>query len=183
MHTGQARQLDPLSVQMNNMHGMMLYYAGDTTGALRQYERTVDAEPDSAWVRQNPWVLTNFSRVAAAAGRKALAVRLVERALEVVPSHPRPIFDLAHAYVAAGEPNTARAMFARADTAHPHHAVYRALLHGILGEPDEAFAWFDRLREWPLPSLVSLNCEPRLAALRADPRFKRVRQRLNLPPD
>ena len=93
------------------------------------------------------------------------------------------MFDLAYAYVAAGEPNTARAMFARADTAHPHYAVYRALLHGILGEPDEAFAWFDRLREWPLPSLVSLNCEPRLAALRADPRFKRVRQRLNLPPD
>ena len=183
MHTGQASQLDPLSVQVNNMHGMMLYYAGDTTGALRQYERTVDAEPDSAWVRQNPWVLTNFSRVAAAAGRKALAVRLAERALEVVPSHPRPMFDLAYAYVAAGEPNTARAMFARADTAHPHYAVYRALLHGILGEPDEAFAWFDRLREWPLPSLVSLNCEPRLAALRADPRFKRVRQRLNLPPD
>jgi tetratricopeptide (TPR) repeat protein len=183
MHTGQASQLDPLSVQVNNMHGMMLYYAGDTAGALRQYERTVDAEPDSAWVRQNPWVLTNFSRVAAAAGRKALAVRLVERALEVVPSHPRPWFDLAYAYVAAGEPDVARAAFARADTAHPHYAVYRALLHGILGEPDQAFAWFDRLQEWPLPSLVSLNCEPRLAALRADPRFKRVRRRLNLPPD
>ena len=182
MHTGQASQLDPLSVQVNNMHGMMLYYAGDTAGALRQYERTVDAEPDSAWVRQNPWVLTNFSRVAAAAGRKVLAVRLVERALEVVPSHPRPWFDLAYAYVAAGEPNRARAVFARADTAHPHYAVYRALLHGVLGEPDEAFAWFDRLQDWPLPSLVSLNCEPRLAALRADPRFKAVRRRLNLPP-
>ena len=183
MHTGQASQLDPLSVQVNNMHGMMLYYAGDTAGALRQYERTVDAEPDSAWVRQNPWVLTNFSRVAAAAGRKTLAVRLVERALEVVPSHPRPLFDLAYAYVAAGEPNTARAVFARADTAHAHYAVYRALLHGILGEPDEAFAWLDRLQDWPLPSLVSLNCEPRLATLRADPRFKAVRRRLNLPPD
>jgi len=54
------------------------------------------------------------------------------------------MFDLAYAYVAAGEPNTARAMFARADTAHPHYAAYRALLHGILGEPDEALAWFDR---------------------------------------
>ena len=183
MHTGRASQLDPLSVQVNNMHGMMLYYAGDTAGALRQYERTVDAEPDSAWVRQNPWVLTNFSRVAAAAGRKTLAVRLVERALEVVPSHPRPLFDLAYAYVAAGEPKTARVVFARADTAHPHYAAYRALLHGILDEPDEAFAWFDRLREWPLPSLVSLNCEPRLAVLRADPRFEKVRRRLNLPPD
>ena len=181
VHTGHASQLDPLSVQVNNMHGMMLYYAGDTAAALQQYERTVDAEPDSAWVRQNPWVLANFSRVAAAAGRNALAVRLAERALEVVPAHPRPLFDLAYAHVAAGEPSAARAAFARADTAHAHYAVYRALLHGLLGEHDEAFAWFDRLQEWPLPSLVSLNCEPRLAALRADPRFDRVRQRLDLP--
>ena len=180
-HTADASRLDPLSVQVNNMHGMMLYYAGDTAGALQQYERTVDEEPDSAWVRQNPWVLTNFSRVAAAAGQTALAVRLVERALKVVPSHPRPMFDLAYVYVAAGDPVTARAVFARADSTHAHYAVYRALLHGVLGESDAAFAWFDRLHEWPLPSLVTLNCEPRLAALRADPRFQRIRERLELP--
>jgi DNA-binding SARP family transcriptional activator/Flp pilus assembly protein TadD len=182
VHTGHASQLDPLSVQVNNMHGMMLYYAGDLDGALRQYERTVDAEPDSAWVRQNPWVMTNFSRVAAAAGRHTLAVRLATRALEVVPSHPRPAIDLAYAYVAAGQPDSARAAFARADATHPHFPVYRAILHGLLGERDEAFAWFDRVTEWPLPSLVTLNCEPRLAALRADPRFRRVRERLEMLP-
>lgn len=180
VHTGHASRLDPLSVQVNNMHGMMLYYAGDLDGALRQYERTVDAEPDSAWVRQNPWVLTNFSRVAAAAGRHALAVRLAERALEVVPSHPRPRIDLAYAYAVAGEPDSARAAFARADTAHAHYAVYRALLHAVLGERDAAFAWFERVGEWPLPSLVTLNCEPRLASLRADPRFEAVRARLDM---
>jgi hypothetical protein len=91
------------------------------------------------------------------------------------------VFDLAYAYVAAGEPDTARAVFARADTAHAHYAVYRALLHGVLGEPDNAFAWFERVREWPLPSLVTLNNEPRLAPLRADRRFRSIRQRLNLP--
>jgi DNA-binding SARP family transcriptional activator/Tfp pilus assembly protein PilF len=181
LHTGHASQLDPLSVQVNNMHGMMLYYAGHLDSALQQYERTVDAEPDSAWVRQNPWVLTNFSRVAAAAGRHALAVRLVERALERVPSHPRPLFDLAYAEVAAARPDSARAAFARADSTHPHYAVYRALLHGLLDERDEAFAWLDRVTEWPLPSLVTLNSEPRLARLRADPRFARIRQRLNMP--
>jgi len=163
------------------MHGMMLYYAGDLDSALRQYERTVNAEPDSAWVRKNPWVLTNYSRVAAAAGRHPTAVALVERALEVVPSHPRPLFDLAYAYAVAGRPDSARIAFARADTAHQHYAVYRALLHGLLGERDEAFAWFERVTEWPLPALVTLNCESRLTALRADARFEQVRRRLNLP--
>jgi DNA-binding SARP family transcriptional activator/Flp pilus assembly protein TadD len=179
-HTGHASQLDPLSVQVNNMHGMMLYYAGDLGAAVQQYERTVDAEPDSAWVRRNPWVLTNFSRIAAAAGRHAQAVALVERALAVVPSHPRPLFDLVYAYAAAGKPDSARLAFARADTAHAHYAVYRALTHALLGERDEAFAWFDRAGEWPLPSLVTLSCERRLAALRSDPRFETVRARLSM---
>jgi DNA-binding SARP family transcriptional activator/Tfp pilus assembly protein PilF len=181
VHTDHASRLDPLSVQVNNMHGMMLYYAGDLDGAMQQYERTVDAEPDSAWVRRNPWVLTNFSRVAAAAGQHALAVRLGERAVAVAPSHPRPLLDLAYAYAAAGKLDSARAAFARADTTHPHYAVYRALTHGLLDERDEAFAWFALAREWPLPSLVTLNCEPRLAELRADPRFARIRDALKLP--
>jgi DNA-binding SARP family transcriptional activator/Tfp pilus assembly protein PilF len=180
IHAGHASRLDPLSLQVNNMHGMMLYYAGHLDEALRQYERTVDAEPDSSWVRRNPWVLTNFSRIAAAAGRHALAVRLVERSLEVVPAHPRPLFDLAYAHVAAGEHDRARVAFARADTGHAHYAVYRALVHALLGERDDAFAWFERVSEWPMPSLVTLSCEPRLAALRADARFDRVRARLNM---
>lgn len=180
LHTGHASELDPLSVQVNNMHGIMLYYAGRMDDALRQYERTVDVEPDSAWVRRNPWVLTNFSRVAAAAGRHALALDLAERALEVVPAHPRPLFDLAYAHAAARSSHDARGAFARADSSHGHYAVYRALLHATLGERDEAFAWFERVREWPLPSLVTLNCEPRLAALRADARFHRIRERLGM---
>ncbi len=180
LHTGHASRLDPLSVQINNMHGMMLYYAGDLDGALRQYERTVDAEPDSAWVRQNPWVLSNFGHVAAAAGQHARALRLLERSLQVVPTHPRPLLDLAYAYVQAGDPERARAAFARADSTHPHYPVYRGLLHATLGELDEALAWFDRGGEWPLPALIGMSNDPRYAPLRADPRYQKVRERLDL---
>ena len=182
LQTAYASKLDPLSVQINNMHGMMLYYAGDLDGALRQYERTVNAEPDSAWVRQNPWVLTNFGGVATAAGRHAQAVRLIELALRVVPTHPRPLLDLAYAYIRAGEPARARAVFTRADTTHPHYRIYHALLHAQLGELDEAFAGLNRVDEWPLPALVGLNCDPRYATLRADVRYQAIRNRLRLPP-
>jgi len=181
VHTGHASRLDPLSVQINNMHGMMLYHSGDVAGALQQYERTVDAEPDSAWVRQNPWVLSNFAHVAAAAGRHQQALRLLERSLQVVPTHPRPLLDLAYAYVQAGEPERARDAFARADTTHPHYRVYRGLLHATLGELDEAFAALEGVDEFPLPSLVGLSNSPQYVALRADPRFEKIRQRLRLP--
>ena len=62
-------------------------------------------------------------------------------------------------------------------------SVSRALFDGLLGDQDVAFEWFDRVGEWPLPTLVTLNCEPRLATLRADPPFERVRSQLNIGPN
>jgi hypothetical protein len=162
------------------MYGMMLYYDGDLAGSLKQYERTVNAEPDSAWVRENPWVLSNYARVAAVAGQHAQAFRLIELALQVVPTHPRPLLDLAAIYATIGEPDRARAVFARADTTHPHYAIHRAQLHVQIGELDEAFAWFDRVHEWALPSLVGLNNDPHYAPLRADPRFTTILQRVGM---
>jgi tetratricopeptide (TPR) repeat protein len=180
IHTAQASRLDPLSVQINNMYGMMLYYDGDLAGALRQYDRTVLDEPDSAWVRQNPWVLSNFARVAAVGGRHEQALRLAERALVVVPSNPRAVLDLASVYVRAGDSAQARAVFARADATHPHYAFYRAWLHALLGERDDAFSWLDKMDEWPLPALIALANDPSFAKVRADARYRRIENRLRI---
>jgi len=169
---GLASHLDPLSVQINNMYGMMLYYAGDLSGALRQYERTVVDEPDSAWVRQNPWVLANFARVAAAAGRYDQAIRLVDRALVVVPTSPRARFDLASAYVLKGDTAAAEAAFAQADSTDPQYATDRAFLYAARGDIGNAYRWIARVHDWPLPALVTLTNEPMLARFRADPRYK-----------
>jgi Tfp pilus assembly protein PilF len=182
VQTGEASRLDPLSVQINNMYGMMLFHDGDVAGALRQFERTVVAEPDSAWVRQNPWVLDNYGVVVAAAGRPAEGRRLIERALVVVPSHPRALLDLAETYILMEKRDSARAVFARVDTTHPHYPIYRAELHALLGETDSAFAELDRVQEWALPSLVGLNSSQSFAALRADPRYARIRERMGMPP-
>ena len=54
-------------------------------------------------------------------------------------------------------------------------------VHALVGEMDEAFAWLDRVDQWALPSLVSLNNSARFAPLRADPRFERIRARLGMP--
>jgi DNA-binding SARP family transcriptional activator len=181
VHTADASRLDPLSVQINNMYGMMLYYDGDLRGAMRQYERTVVDEPDSAWVRQNPWVLANFARVATAAGRYDLAMRVANRALVVVPTHPRALFDLAVVYLAKGDTAAARAALARADSTNPQNAADLACFFGLLGDFDRAYAILDQLREMPLPQLVTLTNDPTLAAMRADPRYRALRRRLGMP--
>ncbi|NUQ19716.1 MAG: tetratricopeptide repeat protein [Gemmatimonadaceae bacterium] len=180
--TAEASRLDPLSVQINNMHGVMLYHDGRLDEALGQFARTVDAEPDSAWVRRNPWVLCNFGYVAGAAGRYPQAIGLIERALRVVPANPRALLDLATVYVEMGDSGRARAAFAAADSTHPHYPMYRAMLEARIGARDSAFAWLGRVREWSLPALVRLSNDTAYAALRADPRFATVRRRLALPP-
>lgn len=182
VETAKASRLDPLSVQINNMYGAMLYDAGDTRGALRQFARTVNAEPDSGWVRKNPWVLSNYGCVAAAAGRHAQAVALIHRALVGAPAHPRLLLALAYAYAQVGETRRARAVFARADTTDPQYLMYHGLFHAMLGETDSAFALLERVREWPLPALVTLNSGPDYAALRADRRYQDIRQRLGMDP-
>jgi tetratricopeptide (TPR) repeat protein len=127
-------------------------------------------------------VLTNYAAVSAQAGYHEQALRLIDRALRVVPTHPRALLDLAHVYILAGQPDRARAAFARADTTHPHYAVYHAEMYALLGETDSAFASLDRVKEWALPSLVGLNNSPSYASLRADPRYRLLRARLGMPP-
>ncbi len=180
VHTTIASRLDPLSVQINNFHGVMLYYAGDLPASLRQFERTVIAEPDSAWVRQNPWVLDNYGHILGAAGRTTEGARLIERALKVVPRNPRALLDLAAVHARAGDTARARADFAQADPSHPHYLLYRGLFHAVLGETGEAYQWIEQVREWPLAPLIGVNNDPQYARLRADPRFARVRRSLKL---
>lgn len=179
-HTRQASALDPLSLQINNTHGMLLHYAGRSEEALRHYQQVIQTEPDSQWVRQNPWLLSNASRVFTAHGRYAEAVRLLELALSVVPSHPRPLADLASTYASMGEPAKALQTFSRADTANPQYAYFRASVFAVLGQRDSAFHWLNRVEEWSPSPMGELRMDPRMALLRFDPRYKALLKELGL---
>ena len=54
------------------------------------------------------------------------------------------------------------------------------MLHAALGQADEAFGWLDRAYEQRRGWLAYLNVEPMLDGLRADPRFRRLQERMRL---
>src|SRR5256886_2846211 len=81
-----AADLEPLSLQIQNNYATFLNISGDHLGALRHFQKTVGEEPDSAWVRRNPWVLANMARVYADNGQYEIALRMINRALEIVPA-------------------------------------------------------------------------------------------------
>ena len=174
-----ASELDPLSLQINNTYGIVLYYAGDTAAAVRQFAKTVAGEPDSLWIRQNPWLLGNMGRVYAGAGRTEEALRLIERAVALVPGHPRALGDLAVVYAQMGDRQRALAVFARADSANEQYPFWRANLFASMVEPDSAFTWLARVREWS-PSIMSALRGPSLVRLHNDARWASLLRQLGL---
>jgi Tfp pilus assembly protein PilF len=180
-HGRRAAELDPLSIQVNNTYGITLSNAGMLDSALAVYERIVTHEPDTAWVRENPWVLANFGKVAARAGRPEQGVALLHRALVAVPGHPRVIRDLVQVHVRQEDYERARETFAMVDTAHVQHLIYAALTHAELGDTDAAFDAFEHVQEWGLPSLLSVSGLGSMRSIREDPRYPALRARIGLP--
>jgi DNA-binding SARP family transcriptional activator/Flp pilus assembly protein TadD len=179
-HTRMAAALDPLSLQINNTHGMLLHYAGRSDAALAHYRTIIYDEPDSEWVRKNPWLLSNASRVYSAAGYYEDAIRLLNQALTAVPGHPRALWDLASVYAAQGRVDDALRVFSHADSTSGQYAFFRASVHAVVGQPDSAFHWWDRVEEWGPSPMAELRVDPRLASIRSDPRYHRLLARLGL---
>jgi tetratricopeptide (TPR) repeat protein len=167
-----------LSLQIQNNYAAFLNVAGDRASALRQFHSTIGEEPDSAWVRRNPWVLANMARVYADNGEYARAMRMIERALVIVPRIPRALHTAAVIEDEMGRPELARQTFSRADTANEQYAAYRGMVYADQGAADSAFAWFARQRVWGIQPMLSLQSDRRLAGIRDDPRYQLLRRRL-----
>ncbi len=176
--TRRAAELDPLSLQIQNNYATFLSNSGERAAALRHYQKVVGEEPDSAWVRRNPWLLTNMAGVYAANGRYSEALRFAERAVEILPGHPRALSALAGVHRSMGDRESARRVFARADTTNNHYTAYRALFYAAEGDADSAFAAFDRVEDWGIPVLISLRNLPKI---KGDPRYGALLARLGMP--
>jgi serine/threonine-protein kinase len=176
-----ASELEPLSLQIQNNYATFLNASGDHAGALRHFERSIGEEPDSAWVRRNPWVLANMARVYADNGRHDAAVQSMQRALRIVPTSPRALHTMAVIYHEMGRVDLARQAYASADTSNEQYGAYRGMTLVSEGNLDSAFAWFGRARSWGIQPMLSLQADRRLDVVRGDPRFRALLARLRLP--
>jgi eukaryotic-like serine/threonine-protein kinase len=173
----QAIALDPASVSIRRSMGWLLYYARQPEQALEQLRRALAMDPTAeenhrllglSYVQVGQW------DEAAGAFREAIAVSdspaLAEAGLGVVAA-------------GRGRPDEARAVLAELEARRRTQYVSPvafAMLHVALGDGDEAFAWLDRAYEQRRGWLAYLNVEPMLDGLRADPRFRRLQERMRL---
>ena len=169
----EALALDPLSPTTNLQKGLALYFAGARDEADRQLRRLLEhIDPSDASAQ---WIMFHHCDVG---GDEARALDHLQKALVGWGLPFETVNILADAHQAGGM-TAVRRHLVEVLAQSTGMAFQTAILHGQLGELDRAYAILDRAvarRDW---NLCYLAADPRAAALRSDPRFAGILQRLH----
>jgi serine/threonine-protein kinase len=180
----EAARLDPLSVEAATNHGLILYYNRDFEAASGALRTALGLEPGSVAA----WVM--LGRVDEAAGRFEEGLNKTIHALQVANEGAAPVIQV-HVRIAclqalAGRTSQARETWtellrrtsARQMRVRPEYAAY---VHLALGDRDKALEYLERATEDRDLALLWLAVDPRVDALRSEPRFVAVLKKLRLP--
>ncbi len=174
-----ARDLDPLSLPVNNALAGRLLVAGRVGEALEQVRKTLEMDPHFAPAHQTlGWAYLNQ-------GKQKEAIREFQQALQLSGNTATDFtLDLAFAYAVGGKRDEARRILTTLKQQHEKGLVPSgsvAILYGALGELNEAFAWLEKAYQEHDPELTYINVPGRrFEPLRRDPRFKKLLVRMGL---
>jgi tetratricopeptide (TPR) repeat protein len=155
----------------------ILWFAGHFEASMAMAEKA--AELNAAYFR----AYEDLGRACEQTGALDRAVAAFEKAIALEPSACETLASLGHAYALAGRTGDARAVLRRLKTMAQTRLISSyafALVHLALGEIDEAFVYLDRAADERSSSMPFIDVNPRLAPLRADPRFAALRRKVGL---
>jgi serine/threonine-protein kinase len=173
-----SRALDPLNLALNSDLGYVHHLSGRYPEAIAQYRSTLELDP--SYVVALREISTSYEL----SGRLADAIASLEKALALSPENSTRAW-LAREHALAGRRGEARRLLdelLRGAPAAYVSAYDVALVHHALGDVDQAFRWLDKAFEArDTNGLPALKVDPRLASLRADPRFVDLLRRMRIP--
>ena len=162
-----AEELDPRSSLLKTNLGLLSYFGGHYDRALGEL---LEIE------KQNPQSSTVHWAVGLVYEQKGMYPQAIEEILEASSLSASLNYDasLGHVYGVSGRPAEARRILAelvkKSQAAYvPSYMI--ALVHAGLGEADQTFQWLEKAYQERSTVLAYLGVDPRLAALRSDPRF------------
>jgi TolB-like protein/DNA-binding SARP family transcriptional activator len=163
-----AQEIDPLSLIASAALGWVYLNQGAYEAALQQCQRTIalNANFEQAWI----W----GGMALGAAGRHRDAVEMLERAATLSKRSPPVLAALGRARALAGDTAGARSLLAEieGDSAGYVPAYEIAKVHLALGDEPAATTWLRRALEQRSHSIVFLDVDPELAALRHSAEFQ-----------
>ncbi|HWQ33662.1 MAG TPA: protein kinase [Blastocatellia bacterium] len=173
----QALELDPRSLILSRDVGWHYYYARLYDQAIDQARNTLDLDQ-------------NFTLAHTLIGRAYVKKRMFEVAIEELQKaialspggNNRAL--LGYAYAAGDRKSEAQQILDTLQELSKEQyisPVYIAAIYGELGESEQAFTWLEKAYADRSGTLILLNVNPMMDSLRADPKFRNLVQRLNLP--
>ena len=172
-----ACELDPLCLVVGASAAWVRYLAADYEGAIDRCRRTVDMDPQYLPAKRV------MGAAYLQAGRHRDALEVLEAAHVAAPNDPVLMAWLAHAKAVTGDADGARdrlARWRRLDRTRYLPPFHLALAHAGLGDIDAAFTLLETATVEGDPAIAYIAVEPRLAPLRADPRYPRLLELLGL---
>ncbi|MEO8504420.1 MAG: protein kinase [Acidobacteriota bacterium] len=172
-----ARELDPLSLIINETVAIAYFFSGDMQHATTESNNTLGLEP-SFWLAHHL-----LGEAASYQGKYDDAEHEFQRALELTKRNAFTLSALGRNYVRAGKKEQARAILTEIETRAAKEyisPVQRAKLHFALGDMDEGFRWMNKAIEERDHNLAFLGVDPDFAPLRQDARFKALLQKVAL---
>ncbi|MCH9001762.1 MAG: protein kinase [Planctomycetes bacterium] len=174
-----AKELDPLSLLVNNAVGWIYYFQ-------REYDKAIDAatetlEMQSAFSAGHELLGACYTEK----GMYEKAIAAYQEAIALSSRHPNLLASLGHAYALAGKREPALALLEELTTRSKETyvpAFFMAKLYLGLGDNARTFEWLDRAYVERSNILTRLNHHPAFDSLRGDPRFEELLQRIDLNP-
>jgi serine/threonine-protein kinase len=172
-----ARDFDPLSPVVASSWALIHYFEGDYARAL--------AEQEALLARDAEFGMAHFfiGQASIAAGRPEHGIAHLQRAMTLVGESPEIVATLGVARAATGNVAAAREIVTALETQARSEYVSPVLLaqiHTALGDTDAALDALDRAAELRATDLVWIGVRPTFDALRLQPRFHALVERIGL---
>jgi TolB-like protein len=168
---------DPLHLTGRQVYAAGLWFAGAIDRAAEACLRVL--EIDSSFAR----AVQTLASIRSYQGRGEEGLAWARRFTSLAGKSYASLWTLAMAYIGSGDIDAARG--ALQELEHLPGSVQRCparigTLYAVLGQLDLAFEWLDRAVQGHDPTILWIGTQPRLEALRADPRFHALLGKLRL---
>ncbi len=174
-----ARQLDPLSLLMNQTAGLVLAVARQYDRAAEELRKVIDMDANYAAAHGT------LGLVYARQGMCEQAIGEFEKVASLTGGHPGVATSLkaltAYTYAVCNRPDKARALVDEISGEPFALAYLLATIYASLDEHDRALDWLERAYADRDFQLVSLKVDPAFDPLRSNTRFQNLLARIGLP--
>jgi tetratricopeptide (TPR) repeat protein len=173
-----AEELEPLSPRAILMTSWTHYQSRHFAEALGKAESTLNLDKHFAQGYMH------YGNSLQHLGRAEEGVAALRRCVSLMPEAPIPVYILCHALVAANRREEAEKLLDELNDLTQKQYVkpyFMAMSCVALERFDEAFEWFEKGLQERDQWYIWLGTEPKLDALRRDPRFKELFKKTNNP--